>query len=165
MKDKMNTQNVSLAGEFFVLAQLSLRGYIGTLTLGHTKGVDILVSNEKTGNMFRLEVKTASKGPWRTNIFGNNYEWMMDIKHETIIDNKLFYCFVYLKNLIEMPLFFIVPSNIVANYCVEEHKKWFDAPRKNEVKETTMRTFRIGIDPDAHGLPLEKYENKWDYFD
>ena len=54
----INSNSVSLAGEYAVLSQLALRGYDANMTLGRTKGVDILVSNPKTGKMLKLEVKT-----------------------------------------------------------------------------------------------------------
>jgi hypothetical protein len=63
---------VALAGEFFVLAELALRGLDGTLTLGHTKEIDILVLNRTTEQMFRLEVKTTHKAVQHSKIFGSN---------------------------------------------------------------------------------------------
>ena len=54
----IDSNSVSLAGEFAVLSQLALRGYDANMTLGRTKGVDILVSNPETGRMLKLEVKT-----------------------------------------------------------------------------------------------------------
>jgi len=50
-----------LAGEYHVLAQLAERGYVGALTLGHTKGVDILVTNPRSGDMRHVEVKTSPR--------------------------------------------------------------------------------------------------------
>ena len=55
---KISKNQIALAGEFAVLSQLSLHGFDANLTLGNTKGVDILVSNPETGSMKRLEVKT-----------------------------------------------------------------------------------------------------------
>ena len=55
---KTNINAVSLAGEFIVLSQLALRGYDANMTLGHTKGVDILVADPRSGRMRKLEVKT-----------------------------------------------------------------------------------------------------------
>jgi hypothetical protein len=40
----ISKNQVSLAGEFAVLSQLALRGFDANMTLGNTKGVDILVS-------------------------------------------------------------------------------------------------------------------------
>lgn len=50
---------VGLAGEYHVLAQLLQRGYSAHPTLGNTKGMDILVVDQETGRMLKVEVKTA----------------------------------------------------------------------------------------------------------
>lgn len=160
----MNTQDVALAGEFFALAQLSLQGLIGTLTLGHTKSVDILLANPDTGKTYRLEVKTASKGPHKNKQFGTNYEWIMSKKHETISSENLYYCFVLLQDPKIMPKFFIVPSKDVAKFVKEDDEYWHNLPRTKTVKTTDMRVFRIRTDDKSRGVELEKYENKWDYF-
>jgi hypothetical protein len=53
----MDHTQTSLAGEFYVLAQLMQRGLVATLTLANTKGVDILVSNPELNRLFKIEVK------------------------------------------------------------------------------------------------------------
>src|SRR6478672_3943790 len=97
---KINSNNVSLAGEFAVLAQLALRGYVANMTLGHTKGIDILVANPDTGRMRKIEVKTSQK-PLK-------YGWVMSEKHERINDPDLFFCFVNITSDSTFR-FFIVP--------------------------------------------------------
>ena len=161
----MDTNQTALAGEFFVLAQLSMRGYIGTLTLGHTKGVDILVFSQNSGKLFQLEVKTTKKGPFNTKIFGRNYQWTMDEKHETLIAKNLFYRFVSLNKAEEMPRFFVVPSKVVAEYVTKERAYWLTQPHGKEVKNTNMRKFRIGLNATSHGLQPTHYENKWGCLD
>lgn len=52
--EKLNSNNVSLAGEFAVLSQLALRGYLANMTLGNTKGVDILVAEPEGSRCSRL---------------------------------------------------------------------------------------------------------------
>ena len=73
---------ISLAGEFAVLSQLALRNYDANMTLGHTKGVDILVSDPGSRKMYRLEVKTrlrqSDKKRAKTRIFGTVIAgWLM----------------------------------------------------------------------------------------
>ncbi len=58
----INSNSVSLAGEFAVLSQLALRGYDANMTLGRTKGVDILVSNPKTGRHERHRTGSSGHG-------------------------------------------------------------------------------------------------------
>ncbi|MBU0614429.1 hypothetical protein KJ766_04100 [Patescibacteria group bacterium] len=160
MPVKSEKQNVSLTGEFFVLAQLTIRNMIATLTLGHTKGVDILLANPKTGKLFKVEVKTTTSGVIRSKIFGNNYEWMMGEKHEEIKDPSLYYCFVLLEEVERLPKFFVVPSKDVAKYVTWEHLHWCKQPRKRLVKkDTQMRIFRI----DAQ--KTSEYENAWHVFE
>ena len=50
----MNINQKGLAGEFYALAQLTARGYNASLTLGNTKGVDILVMNEKNNIGYKI---------------------------------------------------------------------------------------------------------------
>ncbi len=78
---KTNKNGVSLAGEFAVLSQLALLNYDANMTLGHTKGVDILVSDPGTGKMFKLEVKTklreSDKQVSESRIFGESIgDWL-----------------------------------------------------------------------------------------
>lgn len=167
--DKISKNSVSLAGEFAVLSQLVLRGYDANMTLGHTKGVDILVADSNSDKMFKIEVKTsfASK-PSRSKLFGLTLNWMMMEKHETISDRNLYYCFVNIEKQTNVFRFFIVPSTIVAEYVSVQHKFWLDhrPALSNEEKAIPMRQFRIGLEENHYQIstPLAKdYENKWGF--
>ena len=166
--------SVSLAGEFAVLSQLALRNFNASLTLGNTKGVDILVSDPNK-KMYRLEVKTTrqrgKKDFKESKIFGTFLDkWIMNEKHERIVDPLLFYCFVLIleRGKEKRFRFFILPSGIVAKYVKEEHRHWREANRKegNRVKGTEMRTFRMGLNSEAYDLapPLDDaYEDNWKF--
>src|SRR3989338_6594395 len=89
-KEKITPNSVSLAGEFAVLSQLALRGYDANMTLGHTKGVDILVSHPRTKKMHQLEAKTnyqnSRNKPSNSKIFGKSVSgWIMKSFHEKIV--------------------------------------------------------------------------------
>lgn len=158
MNKEIDKNSLSLAGEFYVLAQLSQRELIATLTLGHTKSIDILVSNQKTKKVFKVEVKTTRAVANKENLFGNTpfYFWVMGEKHETIIEKNLLYVFVLLQEENVLPKFFIVPSKDVAKYVKWQHEKWKNS-RTKDVNSTKMRKFRIMIDD-------KKYENNWGVF-
>jgi hypothetical protein len=99
---KKDNNSVSLAGEFAVLSQLALHDYDANMTLGRTKGVDILVSHPGTKKMYRLEVKTKyRRSPKELHISKVHGRvkggWMMGKKHESLIDPSLFYCFVVIS--------------------------------------------------------------------
>jgi len=150
---------IGLAGEYYVLAQLTARGFVATLTLGHTKGVDILVTNQEINKLFKVEVKTTLAKPRIVKLFSDKpfYSWPMSVKHESIIDEKLIYCFVHIEDADTIPRFFLVPSKVVAEYIKREHQFWLDS-RKGKVKDNPMRNFRIEIN-DPNG-----YENNWEIF-
>jgi hypothetical protein len=84
---EISKNNISIAGEFAVLAQLALRGIDANLTLGNTKSVDIIASDPSTGKMFKLEVKTSyDSKPTISKLYGQGHtlNWVMAEKHETI---------------------------------------------------------------------------------
>lgn len=171
--------NVSLAGEFAVLSQLALKGKNANMTLGNTKGVDILVSDPVSGKMLTLEVKTnyrktPRKEIARSKIFGNFLScsgWILKKENEKYDKKKntnLFYCFVNITKETGVCRFFIVPAKIVAKYVKEEHKLWLRMKKKEgkKVKDSDMRQFRLGIIGEKYEIttPIGKnYENNWDF--
>ncbi len=162
---ELDKNSISLAGEFAVLSQLALRGYDANLTLGHTKGVDILISNPKTNKMFKMEVKTSYKNvPTTYKLFGHCLAWVMGEKNENIADQNLFYCFVNIEHPDYKFRFFIIPSAVVAKYVKEQHQYWIST-RTEDVETTTMRQFRIGLEETKYNIdtPLARdYEDMWD---
>jgi hypothetical protein len=170
---KRDNNSISLAGEFAVLSQLALRGYDANMTLGRTKGVDILASHPATGKMFKLEVKTkyrdSSKEMHRSAIFGKvKGEWIMNEKQEGWIDPLLFYCFVIVSPRTTSFQFYIVPSSIVAKYVKEQHVYWLKETKRlgKAGKTSKIRTFRIGFDGDSYPIKtptVKRYENNWDF--
>jgi hypothetical protein len=170
---KKDKNSVSLAGEFAVLSQLALHDYDANMTLGRTKGVDILVSHPKTKKMYKLEVKTkyrmSRKESRNSKVFGTvKGEWMMNKKHEHMIDPSLYYCFVIICEPTSVFQFYIVPSRIVARYVKEQHGLWLREKRKEhkKVKDTEMRIFRLGFKGEDYRVttPLtERYENNWSF--
>jgi hypothetical protein len=152
-----NNNNVGITGEFYVLAQLTQRGFVATLTFGNTKKIDILVANEKINKIFKVEVKTSNRKLGRDLLFSKDpiYKWAMQDKHETIIDNNLIYCFVQINSDDSLPEFFLVPSKDVAQYVKWQHKFWMKSRNGND---SPMRNFRIEqSDP-------KKYRNNWRIF-
>jgi hypothetical protein len=170
----INPNSVAIAGEFAVLSQLALRGYDANITLGHTKSVDILVSDPRTGKMFQLEVKTKysedRKKPSLSKIHGKSVcEWILSKKNEEVSLPTLFYCFVHISKNTQLFKFYIVPSKVVAKYVKEEHQIWIDAKKKEKRKvkyDSSMRLFRMGIKGEAYKITtpaIEDYENNWDF--
>ncbi len=170
---KNNSNSVSLAGEFAVLSQLALRGYDANLTLGHTKAVDILVSDPDNARMYKLEVKTnyrkSRDKPKVSKVHGTAVsEWIMHKKHEGLEDPALFYCFVNIGKPTNVFKFYMVPSTVVAQYVKDEHAHWLKAKTTNgtTVKDTDMRVFRIGLKGKKYAIrtpTADQYENNWSF--
>ena len=168
---KPGANSIALAGEFATLSQLALRGYDANLTLGRTKNVDILVSAPTSGRMYKLEVKTSGyrsargHAGKRSRLFGSNFEWMMNKKHEQVIDPSLFYCFVNIAGAEGTSFrFFIVPSRTVARYVEEQHRYWLDQDPTH--KDSDMRTFRLNLERGGAPIPtptVQRYENNWSF--
>lgn len=167
-RKKLNNNFVALAGEFSVLSQLALRGYDANMTLGHTKGVDILVSDSEADKMFKLEVKTnymsSRSAGGSSRLFGRYVSaWIMNEKHEQIKDSNLFYCFVNINRQGQSFRYFIVPSKVVAQYVRMQHKLWLDE-KDTHSRNNTMRTFRIGLKSEEYPIltpTAEEFENNW----
>ena len=154
---KINSNDVFLAGEFAVLAQLALRGYVANMTLGRTKGIDILVANPDTGRMRKIEVKTSTHPRLR---------WVMQEKHERSNDPDLFFCFVAITKDYGFR-FVVVPSADVANYLTRAHKQWADE-KPSRKRATPMRIFLFTYAGEKYAVAtptIEKYENNWQIMD
>ena len=142
---KLNTVLAGVSGEYLVAAELSMQGYIASITLRNTKGVDILCSNSNASKTISIQVKTNSSSK-RT--------WILNKKAEDYVADNLFYVFVNLNNNQKHPDFFVVPSNVVANYVKDGHVNWLRTPGKKGQKhnDNQMRKFDD---------PKEKYLSQW----
>ncbi|OFZ44306.1 MAG: hypothetical protein A3D92_06515 [Bacteroidetes bacterium RIFCSPHIGHO2_02_FULL_44_7] len=176
---KKDEVRVSLAGEFAVLSQLALQGKDANMTLGNTKGVDILVSDPITGKMLKLEVKTNYRNEprsevARSEIFGdvlNCSGWILkkgNGNYDEKKDSNLFYCFVNIIKETKQCRFFVVPAKVVAKYVRDENKLWHREKKKEgkKVKVSDMRQFRLGFYGKKYKIttPFGKnYEDNWDF--
>jgi len=135
-----------LAGEYFVAGELTRRGYIASMTLKNSKGIDILCSNVDAIKSVNIQVKT-NKSSKRT--------WILRDKHESFNAKTLFYIFVNLNDNKKPPDYFVVPSKIVAEQIKKSHIEWLGAPGRDgrKHKDNTMRHFT-----DLK----EKYLSRWD---
>jgi hypothetical protein len=89
----------------------------------------------------------------------------MNVKHESITDSDLFYCFVNLGE--DNPQVYVVPSKVVAKVIKKGHQTWLETPGSKGQKhnETDMRrisnTFRLKNEYARDGW-MDKYLENWD---
>lgn len=144
---KLNSTLAGVAGEYFVAAELTRMGYIASITLRNTRGVDILCSNSEANRTVGVQVKTNR---------GMEPSWILNKKSEDYFAENLFYVFVNLNSdeIGAKPKYFIVPSKIVSKFAKENHEKWLEKPRRDGDKhtDTNMRKFE---DRNC------EYLNKW----
>jgi len=141
---RQNKILTGVSGEYFVAAELSRRGYVASLTLRNTRGIDILASNLDATRSVGIQVKTC---------FGKKPQWILTQKAEIDTAENLFYVFVALNGM-EVPDYFIVPRAVVATYVKSSHSQWLAKPGADGKahRDSALRQFR---DPD------KKYHNAW----
>ena len=109
------------------IAELSRRGYVASITLRNTRGIDVLASNTDATKSVGIQVKTCQ---------GSKPDWMMNRKAEADLAQNLFYVFVCLPAAGE-PTFYVVPRSDVAKYVRDSHQKWLGTPgRKGQLHAT-----------------------------
>ncbi len=142
---KLSTIQGGVSGEYFVAAELSRRGYVASLTLRNTRGIDILASNRDATKSVGIQVKTRQ---------GTQQDWILNKKAQVDLAGNLFYVFVSLHNE-GQPQFHVVPRREVANYVRVSHRRFLATPGRagQQHRDTDMRHFK---DPQA------KYRNRWD---
>lgn len=146
LQHKMLTSGLSgVAGEYFVAAELSRRGFIASVTLRNAQGIDILAAKPDGTNIIGIQVKTNQK---------SQRKWPVSFKVEHFSRYDLYFVFVNL-NGIDQPSYHIVPSLVVANYCRTNHAAWLAKPGKGgrPHKDNKIRVFT-----DLDGTYLAKWE-------
>ncbi|NCS94914.1 MAG: aspartate ammonia-lyase [Leptospira sp.] len=145
-KTKLESVAVGVTGEYYVAGELSHRGYISSITLRNTRGIDIIVSNKEGTKSATIQVKSTQ----------NNMKnsWILTQKSEDFFSENHFYIFVNLDEPGIRPKFFVVPSEVVAQYISTSHKNWLNKPGRNgqQHNDNQMRRF-----DDLEGQYLEAW--------
>lgn len=143
---RTDAQLAGVAGEYFVAAELTRRGFIASITMRNSPGIDILATTLKAKRAVTIQCKTSR---------GTTNAWILSDKAENFTPHNHFYVFVRLGAVTERPAFHIVPSKVVANYVATSHRAWLKGTKSNggQRKDSAMRKFQ---DDD------NKYLEKWD---
>lgn len=135
-----------VAGEYFVAAELSKRGYIASISLRNTQGIDILATNTAASRTVTIQCKTTQRG---------TKAWVLSDKSEKYFAPNHFYVFVVLGGLDRRPTYHIVPSESVACWVAEDHQKWLRTPGRNGQAHADNAVRRF-VDPK------DDYLERWD---
>jgi hypothetical protein len=136
---------VGIAGEYLVAADLSRRGFVASLTLRNTRGIDILASNRDATKSVGIQVKTSQRAA---------PDWVMSKKAEQDVAENLFYVFVCLPPGAPAS-FHIVPRKVVGQYVRDSHRQWLATPGRGGQahRDSDVRVFR-----DRANM----YKDRWD---
>ena len=111
-----------IAGEHFVAAELSRRGFAAVLTRQDIRSIDILASNADASRSVGIQVETTQKA---------GSEWVLtksaaDAPSADVVDS-LFYVFVSLNGG-AAPSYHVVPRGTVADRARADHATTVTAP-------------------------------------
>lgn len=132
---KLESTLVGVAGEYLVAGELTLRGFIASISLRNSRGIDIIASNADGSRSVSIQVKTNSDG---------TQKWILNKKSESFHSENHFYVFVALRGLEQRPNFHIVPSKVVAEYTNTSHAQWLIGTKRDGSarKDSSIRIFR-----------------------
>lgn len=144
-RSRLSTVLSGVSGEYFVAAELSRRGYVASLTLRNTRGIDILASNANATKSVGIQVKSNQ---------GKGDAWLLNKKIESETATNLFFVFVRLNNF-ETPEYYIASREEVAKRATESHKLWLRTPGRGGRlhQDNPMRKF---TDPE------NRFLNRWE---
>lgn len=147
---------VGPAGEHYVLFRLYQQGFLASLAPPGSPTVDVLVLSPDETIIASLQVKTRT--------YGRDQGWHMSKKHEDIVAPRLFYAFVDLEP--ELPVTYIIPSNVVASAVSQSHRAWLTTPGRGgrPHRDHDLRRIQPMFDNDLPEFPsgwMEQYREAW----
>lgn len=154
---KSQSSLVGASGEHFVLYRLLRMGYLAALAPQGAPNADIIATNVSGEKTAVIQVKTRAS---------SKKGWHMKSKHEAMVSDKMFYCFVDLhEDETRLPTVFIIPSKIVAKALQETHSVWLNTlGRGGKAHQATEMRW---LQPDysrtlkLSGDLLVRYGQKW----
>lgn len=143
---QLEATQVGVAGEYFVAAELSLRGCLASITLRNSRGVDIIASNSSASRSVSIQVKTNK---------GGKPSWILNKKSETFSGKDHFYILVVLHDVGSRPDYYVAPSKVVSEYIATSHKHWLSGTKRDgtQRKDSNMLVFQ-----DAEGIYKENWQ-------
>ncbi len=159
------TALLGAAGEHFVMCELLRRGYIAALAPQGVPNTDIVVTDLTGHRLCTVQVKARRNA-------GSDGGWHMALKHEEIMGDRLFYCFVdFGSTPKDPPLIFVMPSRIVAEVIRSSHRVWLSNPGRNGQQRNDSKMRRMLPDYSKAYHPettpytdgwMDHYKDAWD---
>jgi hypothetical protein len=158
VKEINQTGLTGASGEHFVMYCLLQRGYIAGLAPERAPNADIIATSVDGKRAAVIQVKTRKTG--------KDGGWHMKEKHEHLVAENLFYCFVDLEvDKDRMPIVYIIPSDIVAEVITKTDDIWLVSPGRGgrPHRDTGMRRLLPDFSKTikANNSVIKKYSQGW----
>jgi hypothetical protein len=149
-RERRPTGLTGAAGEYYVAAELSLRGRLATVTIKNAPGTDVLARHLVSGRVLSIQTKTASVG---------NKFTLGEKEERPAQGNNEWYILVALAALGLRPSFYLVPRNVVAAFLYADHRTWLakKSPSGAAHKDTPRRAISRPT--------VDAYRERWDLLD
>lgn len=158
------TSLLGAAGEHYILCELLRRGHIAALAPQGVPNTDIVVTDMTGHRLCTIQVKSRLNK-------GRDGGWHMRPKHEDLVSERLFYCFVDFGDSVEdRPAVFVMPSDVVAHVVRDSHRTWLSTPGAKGQKRKDSSVRRLLPDYTSVYRPnqtafgpgwMEPYRNAW----
>lgn len=159
--EAINSTILGAAAEHYVMCQLLRQGKIAALAPAGVPDADIIVSDRVGSALAAVQVKARRA-------IGTDGGWHMRAKHEGMVRDLLFYCFVdFGTGLADVPKCWIMPSAIVADVLTVSHIKWRETPGRAGQQRNDHDMRRLLPDYSRHEVAgygpgwMEPYRNAW----
>jgi hypothetical protein len=158
--DVVNSRLLGAAAEHFVMCELLRRNYIAALAPAGVPDADIIVSDRLGEALRAIQVKARRA-------IGSDGGWHMNAKHESMVRQLLFYCFVDFGMSNDPARCWIIPSAIVADTIKRSHFDWLATPGRGGKAHNDTDMRRLLPDYRQQGLPdrgagwMDQYRDAW----
>lgn len=128
-------QLTGAAGEYFVAAELSRRGWAASITPKGVDRTDILAQHLETGSVIAVQVKATTTGT----------EFTLNVNSEASSDgDNEWFALVGFTSKGDSPTYHLLPRNHVAFLIYTDHRVWLEKPSKSGArhKDTSRRLIR-----------------------
>lgn len=144
------------AGEYYVAAELSRRGWLATVTIKNAPGTDVLAQRLDRRRVISIQTKTSSPGN----------PFTLNLKDEAIgVAENEWYVLVALGALDERPRFYVVPRHVMAAFTYFEHRDWLTSKGLLHKPAKPGQTRRSGTRRMIRHEWLNGYAECWDLLD
>ena len=149
-----------VAGVHFVVAQLSLRGFVALPTTRNLKSFDIVAFQQDLSKVVFLQIKSTDrpKSGWPVYTIPADENWQEYLKKAISLGDNFLFIFVELPTADNgEPSFYIVPSRDVADMLIQDITEWLDKHKKSKPARQLLAWGYGGL---RHEIK-ERYQNNW----